>query len=48
MDEKTFLQKADEAWESLMELAVLIGWAIVVGFLGYFMISTIITELFNL
>ena len=48
MDEKTFLQKADEAYESIMEFAVLIGWAFVVGFLAYFLLSTIITELFNL
>jgi hypothetical protein len=48
MKEKSFLQKADEAYEAIMEFATMLGWLCVVGFLFYFLVSTIIIELFNL
>ena len=44
MDNRTIWQKMEDAYASWTELLVMLGWACVVGFLCWFMISTMIKE----
>ena len=45
--ERDIWQKIDDAYGGLMEFFALIGWTCLVGFLFYFMISTIIKDILS-